>query len=94
MTDVCPTCGQLMPKPAKVLTPHELDALSAWWHTGSVRGAANMLGVAERTITNQLYSARIRHDLHKTVELVRLHFSELRSADELMRSHNQRKAAA
>jgi hypothetical protein len=94
MGERCEACGQPLPTSGKVLTPHELDALSAWWHTGSVKGASDMLGLTERTITNQLYSARARYGFHKTTELVQLHFGQLRTRDDLIRSHNQRRAAA
>lgn len=96
MNETCPTCGQLMPdKARKRLTPAELDALSAWWHTGSVKGAADLLSRSERTVINQLYGARIRNGVHKTALLVQLHIGELRSMSELVTSHKvaQRKVA-
>ena len=92
----CPTCGQQIPgKHGRALTDAELDALSAWWHTGTVKGAADLLSRAERTVINQLYSARIRDGVHTTLELVQLHIGELRSMGELLKSHNlsRRKAA-
>lgn len=92
--DVCPTCGQPLPQPAKRLTNGELDALSAWWITKSVHGAAQMLRVSDRTVTNHLYNARTRHGIHKTVELVQLHFGHLRSADAILTQQNSRKREA
>ena len=43
------------------LTDRELQVVSAWWHTGTVKEAAQFLGLAESTVKNMLYSAR-----HKT----------------------------
>ena len=93
----CPTCGQSMPESggAAVLTAAELEALSAWWHTGTVKRAADLLSRSPRTVVNQLYSARIRNGLHATSELVPLYLGSLRSMRDLVTSHNQsrRKAA-
>ena len=44
-----------------LLTDRELQVVSAWWHTGTVKAAAEFLGLAESTVKNTLYSAR-----HKT----------------------------
>lgn len=95
MTEYCDKCGQPLPQPAKRLTPGELDALSAWWHTGSAKAAAHLLDVAEQTVKNQLYSARVRHGVHRTADLVVSHLERLRSLDDLITSHNlkNRKAA-
>ena len=92
----CPTCGQPWEPPErKDLTPAELDSLSAWWHTGSTKRAADLLRRSQRTVINQLYSARIRNNVHTSVELVHLHLGELRTMRELATSHNvtERKAA-
>ena len=92
----CPTCGNQMPDhPGEPLTAAELDALSAWWHTGSIKGAADLLSRAERTVINQLYRARIRDGVHTTLELVQLHIGELRTMSDLLKSHNlsRRRAA-
>jgi DNA-binding CsgD family transcriptional regulator len=87
--NVCPSCGQSMSSGESApLTPAELDALSAWWHTGTVRKAAALLSRSERTIVNQLYSARIRNKVHTTLELVQLHLASLRSMPDLIESHN------
>lgn len=96
MSKECPTCGQLMPGSGNTeLTPAELDALSAWWHTGSIKRAADLLSRSERTVINQLYRARIREDVHTTLELLQLHIGELRTMSDLVRSHKVtlRKAA-
>ena len=87
--NVCQSCGQpLPPGDSAPLTPAELDALSAWWHTGTVRKAAALLSRSERTVVNQLYSARIRNKVHTTLELVQLHLDSLRSLPDLIASHN------
>jgi hypothetical protein len=95
VTEYCDKCGQMLPKPAKRLTPAELDALSAWFHAGSAKAAAHLLGVIEQTVKNQLYRARVRHDVHHTADLLVVHLEELRSMDELLAQHNpaKRKAA-
>jgi DNA-binding CsgD family transcriptional regulator len=96
MAQFCPTCHQeWTPPERKILTPAELDALSAWWHTGSIKRAADLLSRAERTVINQLYSARIRNNVHTTLELVQLHLGELRTMGDLVTQHNvrDRKAA-
>ncbi len=88
MTDLCQSCGQMMPGAVgRSLTPAELDALSAWWHTGTIKSAADLLSRSERTVINQLYSARIRDDVHTTLELVQLHVGELRTMNDLLASH-------
>jgi DNA-binding CsgD family transcriptional regulator len=92
----CPACGQVMPGVAgRSMTPAELDALSAWWHTGSTKKAADLLSRSERTVINQLYNARIRDSVHTTLELLQLHIGELRTIGELITQHNYsvRKAA-
>jgi DNA-binding CsgD family transcriptional regulator len=94
--NLCPTCGQEVPgERGSALTPAELDALSAWWHTGSIKKAADLLSRSERTVINQLYNARIRDGVHTTLALLQLHIGELRTMGQLLRSHNQtgRKAA-
>ena len=96
MTKLCPSCGQVLPGArGKPLTPAELDALSAWWHTGSVRQAAILLSRAERTVINQLYNARIRNGVKTTVALAQLQMGQLRTKSELLTEHKvaRRKAA-
>jgi hypothetical protein len=98
VSPLCPTCGQTIPEGQRsraILPDAELDALSAWWHMGSIKGAADLLSRSERTVINQLYSARIRNDLHRTVELAQLYLGSLRSRSELLTSHkNSRRKAA
>lgn len=91
MSKHCPACGQLMPgSVGRGMTDAELDALSAWWHTGTIKAAADLLSRAERTIINQLYNARIRDDVHTTLELAQLHLGELRTMGDLLAQHNSR----
>jgi hypothetical protein len=71
-----------------------LDALSAWWHMGTVKRAADLLSRSERTVINQLYSARNRNRVHTTVELVQLYLGSLRSVSELIMQHNENRAEA
>lgn len=96
-SDLCPKCGQPIPggRGATPLSSAELDALSAWWHTGSTKRAADLLSRSQRTVINQLYSARIRDNVHTTLELLQLHIGELRSMSTLLAQHNstRRKAA-
>jgi hypothetical protein len=97
MNALCPTCGQPVPenRSRAALPAAELDALSAWWHMGTIKAAADLLSRAERTVINQLYSARSRNNLHTSLELAQLYMGSLRSRSELLASHksNQRKAA-
>ena len=93
--NVCPQCGQALPNATRAtLTDAELDALSAWWHMGSTRRAADLLSRAERTVVNQLYSARIRNNVHTTVALLPLYLGSLRSMSELMTQHKVRREEA
>jgi DNA-binding CsgD family transcriptional regulator len=96
VSNLCPSCGQVLPKAkGDPLTPAELDALSAWWHMGTVKRAADLLSRSERTVVNQLYTARNRNGVHTTVQLAQLQFGKMRSLPELMAQHNSaRKAAA
>lgn len=76
------------------LTKRELDALSAWWATGSVKEAAAMLGTTPQTVKNQLYMARIRVGAANNAILVQKHLKVLRSAAELIAQHNVGGSAA
>lgn len=93
--NTCLSCGQPIPaREGAPLTPGELDALSAWWHTGTVRKAATVLSRAPRTVVNQLYQARIRNNVHTTLELAQLHMGELRTMRDLVTKHNHSRKAA
>lgn len=84
-SSLCPHCGQPLPgdRGAAELTSAELDALSAWWHTGNTKRAADLLSRSQRTVINQLYSARNRNQVHATVELLPLYLGSLRTMSEL-----------
>lgn len=87
----CPTCGQIIPKPAQLpLPPRELVALSAWWAAGSYSAGAMLAGVELQTLKNQLYRARIRNGVHTTAQLVAMYLGQLLSQEQLVTSHNQR----
>lgn len=89
--DLCPHCGQVMPNAVgSPITEGELEALSAWWLTGTVKKAADLLGRSQRTVVNQLYSARNRNGVHTTLELLQLHIGQLRSRSDLITKHNVR----
>ena len=68
------------------ITDAELTALSAWWWSRSTRAAATLLGLSEQTVKNQLYDARRRNGVHKTIALVQLFSGQLRSVQAV--SHN------
>jgi DNA-binding CsgD family transcriptional regulator len=89
--ELCPTCGHpLAPAKGRALTDAELDALSAWWHTGTIKRAADLLSLSQRTVINQLYGARIRNGVHTTLELLQLHIGQLRTMSELVTSHKSK----
>ena len=97
MSQVCRTCGHILPalEGVPALPVRELEALSAWWHLGTTKSAADLLSRSERTVINQLYSARRRNGLHTTGDLVPLYLGGLRTMAQLVTSHNvnRRKAA-
>jgi hypothetical protein len=76
------------------LTDAELDAVSAWWHMGTIKRAADLLSRAERTVINQLYSARIRNNLHTTLELAQMYMGDLRTVSQLVAQHNKSRREA
>jgi hypothetical protein len=84
----------MLPNPTAVhhITDAELDALSAWWWTRSIKAAATFLGIAEQTLKNQLADARRRNGTHKTIELVQLFGGQLRSVQAMQ--HKRRREAA
>lgn len=95
--NLCPTCGHILPlEPSGDLTDAELDVLSVWWGPPprSTRAVARFLGLSEQTIKNHLYNARIRNGVHTTRELAQRCMEQLRTVDEVMKSHNQRRRVA
>jgi hypothetical protein len=59
------------------MTPALLDALMAWWRTGSVRQAAEQLGRAEQTVKNQLATARRRSHVTNNLSAVKANWKLL-----------------
>jgi len=95
VTDYCPTCRQPLPVQKSLPTDRELDVLAAWWMTGSVRQAAEMVGVGEQRAKNLLARCRFRSGVHSNEALLSIHMEALRSRVALGRSHNlQREEAA
>jgi hypothetical protein len=92
---VCKECGQVVPDPTAIrhITDAELDALSAWWWSRTIRGAARVLGRAEQTIKNQLYDARRHSQCRTTLELAQTFMNQLRTMEQLT-SHNRGRRAA
>jgi hypothetical protein len=61
------------------VTPALLDALTAWWRTGSVKQAAADLGLAEQTVKNQLATARRRSHVDTNLLAVKANWRLLAS---------------
>ena len=93
----CESCGQPLPQSSEAggISDQELNVLSAWWLLHSTLAVARFYGRSEQTVKNQLMNARRRNGFHSTVQLAHKYMSQLRTMDELMRSHNvSRKKAA
>jgi hypothetical protein len=86
--ELCHTCGQSLPETSEYLTPRELDVLTAWWLTGSVKEAARVAGVGEQRAKNLLAAARIRNGAATNARLLAMHFAEVRQAALRRVSHN------
>ena len=76
---------------ARAITNRELQVIAAWWHTGTVKEAAGLLGVTEQTAKNQLHTARLRTGAPNTLVLARMFANDLPSIATLRRQ--SRKAA-
>lgn len=76
----CPHCGQPLPTGGSYLTPRELDVLTEWWLTSSVKKAAVNLGIGEQRAKNILVQARNRNRVRTTADLLAQHFLEVRAA--------------
>lgn len=61
------------------ITQRELYVVAAWWHVGSVVGAADLLGLKEQTAKNVLHTARLRSGAPNTLALARMYSSKLPS---------------
>lgn len=73
------------------LTPRELDVIAAWWHVGSVKGAAEILNLSEQMAKSTLHTARLRAGVPNNLTLARLFAAKLPSLS-VVRRH-ARKAA-
>jgi hypothetical protein len=61
------------------LSQRELDVVAGWWHEGTVKGAASLLGIAEQTAKNELRTARLRTGAPTTLALARMFMDQLPS---------------
>lgn len=80
----------------RAITDRELEVVAAWWHEGTVVGAAKLLGITEQTAKNLLFTARMRAGVSTTLALARSFSGELPSLAVLrrrVRERAQRKAA-
>lgn len=76
----------------RTITARELEVVAAWWHTGTVKDAAALLGIHPQTAKNQLASARMRCGVSTTLALARMHSDGLPSVAVLRRRTRQRRA--
>ena len=90
----CPTCGQIRPESLEPLTPRELEVLTHWWMTGSVKRAAQAAGVGEQRAKNMLSRARIRSRVQTNDELLSAHMDAVRSLVQSRMSHKSSQADA
>jgi hypothetical protein len=90
----CPTCGQLRPESLRPLTARELEVLTHWWMTGSVKKAAQAAGVGEQRAKNMLARARMRSRVHSNDELLAAHMDAVRSLVQDRMTHNKSQADA
>lgn len=67
------------------ITDRELEVIAAWWHEGTVVGAAKLLGISEQTAKNLLFTARLRAGTTSTLALARMFEKELPSLAKLRR---------
>lgn len=91
---MCHSCGQALPRSSQYLTPRELDVLTCWWLTDSVKEAARLAGVGEQRAKNLLAAARIRNGAASNVRLLALHFAAVRDSALRRVQHNERVEAA
>lgn len=74
------------------ITQRELEVIAAWWHEGTVKGAAALLGIHEQTAKNLLHTARLRTGATTTLALARMHSNELPTVTVLRRRARGRAA--
>jgi hypothetical protein len=72
------------------ITNRELEVIAAWWHEGTVVGAAKLLDLHPQTAKNLLATARLRAGASTTLALARMHSGDLPSVAVLRRRTKQR----
>lgn len=77
--DLCPHCGQTLPRDSARITDRELDVLTAWWMAGTLRKAAVIAGVSEQRAKNMIRAARIRSGAADNKALLAIHFVAVRT---------------
>ena len=76
------------------ISPRELEVVAAWWHTGTVKDAAEIMDLAPQTAKNLLAMARLRTGHPNTLTLARAYSSQLPSVATLRRRVRERRKAA
>ena len=89
----CPTCGHRRRESGR-LTARELDVLAAWWMVGTVKGAADMIGVGQQRAKNLMARARIRNGTRTNNDLLEMHYAAVRSWAADRMQHNVNREAA
>ena len=74
----------------RTVTERELEVIGAWWHEGTVKGAAQFLGIHEQTAKNLLHTARLHAGATTTLALARLYAKDLPSQTVLRRRVRER----
>lgn len=77
--ELCPHCGQELPRAPSYLTDREMDLLVAWWMEGTITAAASRLGMGQQRAKNLIRQARIRNHVKSNRALLSLHFAAVRS---------------
>ena len=87
-------CGQELPDAMAPLTKRELDVLTRWWMTGSVKKAAAAEGITEQRAKNMLARARLRSRVATNPQLLAAHMDEVRKLVSSRMQHNSDGAEA
>lgn len=75
------------------LSPRELYVIAGWWHTGTVKEAAQASGLSVQTAKNVLFTARLRSGAPTTLALARMYAKELPSLASVKKHAKKPKAA-
>jgi hypothetical protein len=94
VSELCHACGQEIPEAVGKITERELDVLTGWWITGSVKAAARVAGVGEQRAKNMLARARFRNRATTNAELLAMHFPAVRMRGFARMQHNVSESAA